>query len=143
MPSRPERTISTAFSIVRSGALLRPHEDLDAGLARGLEHGLPLGDGVGKGLLHIDVLAGLAGVNEGGRVLVLAGGDIDRVDILAVQDAAVIERGIGFPAVAHAGESGLGLRHAGLDYVGDGDDPRLRMLGHQAHFARAHGRRSR
>src|ERR1035438_4103670 len=60
---------------------------------RGLDHGESVFDEVRHGLLAIDVFAGGAGVFEDAAVVVVHGGDEDGVDILAIEDGAVVAGG--------------------------------------------------
>ena len=90
-----------------------------------LHHASRAGDGLahppgvvgveGHGLLLIDVLAGLDGGHKAEGVLVLGGGDEDRIDRLVVQEAAVIV--VGLDRRGH----GLGLVQAPRVNIGHGN----------------------
>ena len=60
---------------------------------RGLDHGESVFDGVRHGLLAVDVFAGGAGIFEDVAVLVVHGGDQDGVDILAIENGAIVAGG--------------------------------------------------
>ena len=62
-------------------------------LVRGLHHGESVFDGVRHGLLAVDVFAGGAGIFEDVAMLVVHGGDEDGVDILAIEDGAIVAGG--------------------------------------------------
>ena len=61
-----------------------------------LHHLPPFPDVVRSGLLHEDVLAGLAGPDSGQGVPVVGGGDDDGVDVLVIKDPAHILHGAGY-----------------------------------------------
>jgi len=69
-----------------------PHADLhDApGLLDGPPHRVALGDRVAERLLDVDVLAGLAGVDQLPAVPVVGGADDDEIEVVVLQQAAVV-----------------------------------------------------
>ena len=72
--------------------------------------------GVGQRLLAVDVLAGLEGQHGGRRVVVVGRGDQHRVDVLLVEQLAVIDHEAGL------GESLAHLAGAVLVHVAQGHD---------------------
>ena len=85
----------------------------------GLDHRPALGHRVREGLLHVDVLARLGGLDEREAVPVLRGGDQHRVDVLAIEDPLVLDDQVRLlRPVAFRQDLG-GLVHARLEDVGD------------------------
>src|SRR6266581_2783339 len=62
-------------------------------LVRGFHHGESVFDGVRHGLLAVTVFAGGASIFENVPVLVIHGGDENRINILAIEDRAVVAGG--------------------------------------------------
>ena len=76
-------------------AALRAVRDDPLVLPRGLDALAPLEHVVAARLLHVDVLAGLAGPDRQQRVPVVAGGDGDRVEVLVFQGLADVLEALG------------------------------------------------
>ena len=104
----------------RAGVLAADLED-SAGLFLGGDDVVPLGHLVDHGFLAIDGLAGLHRINGHPRVPVVRHADEDGVDIVAVQDLAVVDIHIDILAVDF-----LGVYATAVVDVGRGDqfDPR-------------------
>ena len=62
-------------------------------LVRGFDHGESVFDGVRHGLLAINIFAGGDSVFEDVAMLVVHGGDEDRVDVFAIENAAIVAHG--------------------------------------------------
>jgi hypothetical protein len=60
---------------------------------RGFDHGESVFDSVRHGLLAVDVFAGGAGVFKNAAMVVVHGGDEDRVDVLAIENGAIVAGG--------------------------------------------------
>ena len=90
-------------------------------LPRGGDHRLALGDVVADGLLAVDVLAGHHGVDRRQGVPVVGRGDDDGVDVLAVEQLAIVLDGLGVdaPGLLHL-RGGLG--GVAVVDVGRGDE---------------------
>src|SRR5262245_24937999 len=102
------------------GALLAAGLDDAVVLAGCLDHRPPLGDGQAERLLAVDVLAGLAGVDGDQGVPVVGHGDDDGIDVLAVEQLAVVadgERGLAGLLL----DAGPGLFEPGLIDLADRD----------------------
>ena len=88
----------------------------------------PFGQVVGQRLLDVDILAGIAGVDGHRHVPVVGAADQDGVDVLAVEELAVM-----------LGRDGLGIRQllrrveVGVVDVADGRDPDPRHPGQRLH----------
>ena len=81
VPIRPSATSRRA--VAWSGLpgrwwLTAEHDTVAVG---GVDHGLGVGDAEGHGFLDQDVLAGFGGGDRFGQVLIIAGGDVDGVDV--------------------------------------------------------------
>ena len=101
--------------IERVAAVLRAHLQNLAGLLGGLHDLGALLDGVGDGLLHVDVFLRLDGRHRHGVVQVLRGHDENRVHGRILQDFPVVHVGLGSVA-AH----GLDPLHAALQVAAVG-----------------------
>ncbi len=105
---------------VRAAALLEPDlDDALAGLRRGHD-GAPLGDVVAERLFDVDILAGLHGAQRRDRVPMIGRRDNHRVDVLAVEDLAVVH---GFQDAGSGRLSGR-VQVAGVD-VADPEQARV------------------
>lgn len=89
--------------------------------AGGVDDGPTLFDGEGEGLFAVDMLAGFTGIDGDAGVPVVRGGDDDRVDVLVVEDAAIIPNGNGRLSVRFLHPVG-GLGEALAVDIADGDD---------------------
>ena len=106
---------------VRPTALLHAAlEDLLAG-ADCFGEGFAFFNGVGDGLLEVDVFARGEGVDGHFDVMVVGSGDEDGVDVFVVEDGAVVEVAGGFGG-SEAGAAGDDRIAAGLVDVADGED---------------------
>ena len=74
----------------RRRAALRAHLRHALRALGGFHHLAALDDGQRERLLHVHVLAGIAGVDEHQRVPVVGRGDDDRVDVFVVQQLVVV-----------------------------------------------------
>ena len=119
---RPLRTNSHASRNSAAGALLRAglHDPLV--LAGRIDHRAAFGDHQRQRLLAIDVLAALAGGDRRQCVPVVGRGDRHRVDVLAVQQLAIVAVDVALPAVA-IGHLLLGLGRMVLVDVANGHGP--------------------
>jgi hypothetical protein len=117
---------------VRRRPLLAAGLDHAPVVARGLDHAAALLDGVRQRLFAVDVFAGLAGQDGGDGVPVVGSRDEDRVDILAIQDAAEIGVALGRPA-----DLLDRLREHRLEHIGHRGDLDARRAQAHLHFIKA------
>ena len=94
------------------GAVLH-HPAVTAG---GLDHLASLPDIVGAGLLHVDMLAGLAGQDGGRSVPVIAGGDDYRIHLRVVQDVAEVRDPMSRAGLLDGLRHALGVRVADVGH---------------------------
>ena len=106
------------------------HADLDDLLVPilGLDDRRALGRVVRQRLLDVDVLAGVAGVDRHRHVPVVGAADQDGVDVLAVEELAIV---LGRDRLG-IGEL-LGVVEVGVVDVADGRDPDAGNLGQRLH----------
>src|SRR5207244_1295923 len=84
-----------------------------------LHHGPALGDGEAERLLAVDVLARLAGVDGDQGVPVIRRGDDHRIDVLEVEQLAVVGEG-GAGLAGRLLHPRLGFREPAFVHVADG-----------------------
>ena len=118
MHDRPERAGVDDFFCFREvipAALLRADlNDLRA-LLIGVEHGIDAGNAVRRRLLAVDVLPGGDGVDGDRAVGMIGRRDQDGVNVLAIQDAAVIDDGLELERLALGRHPRIQLRLVHLD----------------------------
>ena len=114
-------------AVHRHRALLAADLEDTVVAARGFDQRAALGDVEGERLLRVDILAGLAGVDRAENALMVGGGDDDAIDILQVEQRAVVL--VDAPVGLALGDGLVGSLWVA---IGDGHDLRARReLVHQ------------